>query len=274
MNAPLRTRRVLTAALTVSLLSAPVLPELAPVASAAPGVVASTPVLSATVLTPGREIGLRGTENTRTLEGYRGLGGKTVNGRVLRSDNLSKLTAADAQKLRKRGVVTVVDLRTGIEKQLQPNKKVPGARTVSADVLGGVSPLQMVDLGQAYTSFVTDRHARAQFRTTLLQIKDTAARGGTTLYHCSAGKDRTGWTSAVLLSILGVDRKTIDADFLASNHYRHASSNDVLSGVNIAWLNSSFAAAKRKYGSMDGYVRKGLGLSAADVASLRANLLS
>ncbi|WOC14430.1 tyrosine-protein phosphatase [Gordonia sp. MP11Mi] len=242
----------------------------APVAHAAPGLTESTP---STVIAPDREIGLAGTENTRTLAGYVGSDGKRVNDLVLRSDNLSKLTASDIAKLDERGLKTVVDLRTGIEKTVQPNKRLAGVTTVDGDVLGDVSPTALVDLNQAYRAFVTDANARAEFRDTILAIKDTAAHGGTTLYHCSAGKDRTGWTTAIVLTILGVDRPTIRADYLASNHYRHAASNDILNGVNIGWLNASYRAVERKYGSMDAYIHDGLKLTDDDIASLRDSLL-
>jgi protein-tyrosine phosphatase len=264
-------RRTAAIALSTSLLAAPAAATVVvSPASATPG---ANPALSSAVFTPGREIGLTGTQNTRTLDGYRGLGGKHVNDLVLRSDNLSKITAADTRKLTKRHVRTIVDLRTGLEKRFQANRPVPAARTVNADVLGGLPPIALVDLKQAYAAFVTDKQARTEIRRALLAIKSTAARGQTTLFHCSAGKDRTGWVSATLLTILGVDRGTIKADFLASNRFRHASPNDVLNGVNIGLLNTSFAAANRKYGSMDGYIRKGLRLTDADINSLRASLL-
>ncbi|MCF8610844.1 tyrosine-protein phosphatase [Gordonia sp. HY285] len=262
-------RRVAMIALSSALVAAPITVE-APAANAAPDVTASTP---STVITPDREIGLTGTENTRTLAGYVGEDGKRVNDLILRSDNLSKLTAADRATLDKRGLKTVVDLRTGIEKTVQPNKKFAGVTTVDADILGQVSPVALVDLDQAYRAFVTDANARAQYREAILAIKDTAADGGTTLYHCSAGKDRTGWTTAIVLTILGVDRATINADYLASNHYRHAASNDVLNGVNIGWLDASYRAAEKKYGSMDAYIRDGLKLTDGDIASLRDSLL-
>ncbi|MCF8569611.1 tyrosine-protein phosphatase [Gordonia sp. HY002] len=267
-NRPARTR-VAMIALSTALLASPIAAPA--VAHAAPGVIATA---SSSPTAPDREIGLAGTQNTRTLGGYVGTGGRTVNDRVLRSDSLSKLTAADVEKLTQRGLKTVVDLRTDIEKRVQPNKRVSGVETVDADVLGKVSPVALVDLDQAYRAFVTDANARAQIRAAIVAIKDTAADGGTTLFHCSAGKDRTGWTAAVLLTILGVDRSTIDADYLASNHYRHADATGPLNGVNIGWLNASFAAAQKKFGSMDGYLTDGLKLTDRDIASLRENLLN
>lgn len=281
VSSSIRRRRLaalaLSAALSVTALSVTVVvPTASSPALAAPA--AASPVATAAVtnsaITPGREIGLEGTINTRTLEGYRAADGRHVNGLVLRSDNLSRLTASDISALRARGLATVIDLRTGIERAVQPDRRVPGTRQVSADVLGQVSPLSLIDVASAYPEFVTDANARAQLRTAVLEIAKTAKTGRTTLFHCSAGKDRTGWVAAVLLTVLGVDRATIEADYLASNHYRRASATDPINGVDISMLNSAFAAADRVYGSMDGYLRKGLRLTDEDVDSLRSSLLS
>ncbi|MGO3325156.1 tyrosine-protein phosphatase [Gordonia sp. (in: high G+C Gram-positive bacteria)] len=264
---PTRTRLAMIALSGALLVSPAAVPA---VAHAAPS---ATATASTSPTAPDREIGLTGTQNTRTLAGYVGADGRTVNDRVLRSDSLAKLSAADVTKLDERGVKTVVDLRTDLEKRVQPDKPLAGVKTVDADVLGKVSPVALVDLDQAYRAFVTDANARAQIRAAVVAIEDTAADGGTTLFHCSAGKDRTGWTAAVLLTILGVGRSTIDADYLASNHFRHADSQDPLNGVNIGWLSTSFAAAEKKYGSMDGYITDGLKLTDRDITSLRASLL-
>ncbi|NED64041.1 tyrosine-protein phosphatase, partial [Streptomyces sp. SID10244] len=83
----------------------------------------------------------------------------------------------------------------------------------------------------------------------------------------------TGWASAVLLSILGVDRSTVEQDYLASNTFRHADAGDSLNGVNISSLRAAFAAADKTYGSFDNYVSKGLGLTAGDIAGLKKGLL-
>ena len=93
------------------------------------------------------------------------------------------------------------------------------------------------------------------------------------LFHCSAGKDRAGWTAAVLLTLLGVDRETVEADFLASNDYRHTSPADPFNGTNVEWLRSAFRTAEEAYGGFDGYVRDGLGLTDDEVAALREGLL-
>lgn len=270
-------RRTAAVALSWALLAGGPALAVAPAVAAPGGTPArslSTVTLPDKVLVPGREIGLRGTDNTRLLAGYRGRDGKVVNNLVLRSDNLSTITAADQRELAARTTAVVVDLRTGLERAVQPDRAVPGARWMSADILGTLPPVVLIDLPTAYRAFVTDAHARAEIRATLLAIKKTAAAGRTALFHCTAGKDRTGWIAATLLTILGVDRATIDADYLASNHYRHADPNDPLNGVNLGLLNASFREVRSRYGSFDRYLRAGLRLTDADLASLRSSLLT
>ncbi|MEV0104091.1 tyrosine-protein phosphatase, partial [Nocardia sp. NPDC050789] len=97
---------------------------------------------------------------------------------------------------------------------------------------------------------------------------------GGVLFHCTAGKDRTGWTSAVLLTLLGVDKDTVYYDYLLSNYYRGAKDGDMLNGVAASALDSAFDQATKSYGSFDGYVRDGLQLTDADIAALKAKLLA
>ena len=93
------------------------------------------------------------------------------------------------------------------------------------------------------------------------------------LFHCTAGKDRTGWTAAVLLPLLGVDRATVTGDYLLSNRYRDARADDPLNGVQRSWLDAAFDQVDRTYGSFSAYVRDGLRLDDREIAALRARLL-
>ncbi|GAB19099.1 putative protein-tyrosine-phosphatase [Gordonia effusa NBRC 100432] len=236
-----------------------------------------TPVLVAapaaaapkSLVAPERLIKLDGTQNTRTFDGYATADHKSISSAIIRSDNLSKLSSADKAKLSARKVTAVIDLRTSIERAAQPDHAIPGAKSYEKDILGGTPITNLIDLNSAYRSFITDRQARAQFASTLRIITRTVAAGDSVIFHCSAGKDRTGWTAAMVLTIAGVDRATVERDYLASNTYRHASPNDPLNGVNISWLRASFNTANKVYGSFDNYIRTGLGLSAKEVTALR-----
>ncbi|GAA3716713.1 tyrosine-protein phosphatase [Gordonia hankookensis] len=268
----LRRRLVYTAA-ALAVIGAPAIaPTAIGTATAAPSQMAATSAPAA--------FDLAGTVNTRTFTNYHTADGQSINGRVIRSDSLDKLTAADQKKLAGHRVTSIIDFRSDVERAVQPDRAVPGATAVNYNVFGSPVPIS-VDSGSAgltdtesqYREFVTSASARDAFRKTLLDIKSTAGKGDTVLYHCTAGKDRTGWASAVLLSILGVDRSTVEQDYLASNTFRHADAGDSLNGVNISSLRAAFAAADKTYGSFDNYVSKGLGLTAGDIAGLKKGLL-
>ncbi|AZG44125.1 tyrosine-protein phosphatase [Gordonia insulae] len=258
-------RRLVCAVSALGVIVAPtVLPTMIGTATAAP---------SRSVVAAPAAFDLAGTDNTRTFTSYRTTDGHAINDRVIRSDNLSRITPADQRKLSDDGVTSIIDLRTQIERTLQSDRPVPGATLETYDVLGAQPPTSLVDMQSSYRAFVTDASARQAFRKTLLDIKNTAGKSEATLFHCTAGKDRTGWAAAVLLTVLGVDRATVERDYLASNTFRHANANDPLNGVNIAWLRTSFAAADQTYGSFDNYVHQGLRLTDADITGLKKALL-
>ncbi|MFF2551327.1 tyrosine-protein phosphatase [Nocardia sp. NPDC058058] len=229
------------------------------------------------VNTADRSLNLQGVVNARDAGGYRTADGHTVRtGLVYRTGELTKATDSDLAVLASRNVKSVHDLRTTMEQQLMGVDKVPaGATEYHNDIIGQAPPQVMMSTLMAgtdlYRAFITAPGANEGFADVL---RDIANNPGAVLFHCTAGKDRTGWTSAVLLTILGVDRDTVTYDYLLSNYYRGASDTDALNGVNAAALNSAFDQANQSYGSFDNYVRDGLKLSDSDIAALKAKLLA
>ncbi|MFT3900244.1 MAG: tyrosine-protein phosphatase [Gordonia sp. (in: high G+C Gram-positive bacteria)] len=217
-----------------------------------------------------RLVALTGTKNTRTFATYRTVDGASITPRVMRSDTLAHLTDRDRRKLAARGLATVVDLRTLPERALQPDRGPVRAREHVVDIFGA-EVLENIDLDSAYKFFVTDAGARAGFARALRLISSTLGRDRAALFHCTSGKDRTGWTAALLLTIAGVDRATVERDYLASNKFRQARDGSS-EGVTLRWLRESIGEANSRYGSIDGYVRRGLGLTAHEVATLRHRL--
>lgn len=208
-------------------------------------------------------LNLGGVYDARTFADYRSADGSALGDRVIRSGDLQNLSNAGVAELRRRDVTTIVDLRTTVETQLKPNRAVPGARVVRADVMALAPLAGSADFPGMYRTFVDNPGARDAYRTTLLEVAKAGERDDSILIQCSAGRDRTGWASAVLLRIAGVEMKTVEADYLAGRN-----------GADVSWLRGAFAHADRMYGGFDGYLHKGLRLSDADIARVRTALLA
>ncbi|MEU6582904.1 tyrosine-protein phosphatase [Nocardia sp. NPDC046763] len=235
-------------------------------------------------------IKLDGATNFRDIGGYRTTDGHTVRtGVAFRSNRLAGLTDTDLIKLSAATVTLDVDLRSGSERSSAPDRVPTGAQYKVADVISfdsGISfhELPPITLGRAvidglingssdmvqsidYPFMVNFHGSDVAFGTLLRSIAGNT--GGATVYHCTSGKDRTGWATAVLLTLLGVPRDVVNADYLASN----AELGDP-KAVQLSWLEAAFNEVDRLYGSVDKYVRDGLGLDQATIDALRAKLLA
>ncbi|MBF6297480.1 tyrosine-protein phosphatase [Nocardia amamiensis] len=256
----------------------------APIAMAAGLAVAFGPVNgvalaeppAAPVISVDRSLPLQRVQNARDIGGYRTTDGRTVRtGLVFRTGQLSNATAEDLAALTDRRVRSVYDLRTVYERALGPDRVPAGATAQWSDVIGQAPPEVLATTltggDGLYRAFITAPGANEAFASVLRSVLDT---DGALLFHCTAGKDRTGWAAAVLLTLLGVDRATVTEDYLLSNRYRNARGDDPLNGVQQSWLDASFDQASQTYGSFDGYVREGLKLTEGDIAALRAELLA
>lgn len=255
--------------------------------------------------------------NLRDLGGTPLSGGRTVRpGLVLRSGQLDRLDLGADPVVAALGLRTVIDFRTDAERADRPDRVPAGARLLVADVLAdkvnagsGRMPAaaQLKDLlsdpvvaeehlgggkaqalfGDVYRSFVHSASAQAAYRLLLTEAADSAA--GPLLFHCTAGKDRTGWGATVILSLLGADDETLMAEYLSVNPAVKqafapmiegftAAGGDpeialALIGVFPSYLEAALAEVETRYGSMEKYVREGLGVSDEAVEALRARLV-
>ncbi|MEU2229925.1 tyrosine-protein phosphatase [Streptomyces vietnamensis] len=261
-----------------------------------------------------RRIPLQGAVNVRDLGGYVTYDGARVrHGLAYRSDHLAKLTDADLTTLAGLGLGTVVDLRIPLEVGYDgadrlPAGPVPVARPITDHGLFGqlmaaigsrdpVRQEEMLGDGRAaafmrevYRTFVTDPANRAAFAATLRDLADP--RRGPLLFHCTSGKDRTGWTSWLLLTLLGVPEASARADYLASNTFRAAYDARVREGlkqgglmqnpelivplqeVRTEYLDTALDQVRASYGSLFRYVSVGLGLELRELAALRERLVA
>jgi protein-tyrosine phosphatase len=258
-------------------------------ACAAKPVRPTTPVPDSAVHAP-RVIPLQGAQNFRDIGGYRTADGRRVKwGLIYRSADLSKLTEADLAILNSLGVQTVFDLRSTSERRSAPDVFAGRSITVTLDY-----EINTQAISSALRSRPTAESLRSALSTTypvLLTSLQPEYRqlfnellGGkdATIYHCTAGKDRTGMATALILSALGVPRETIFADYLMSNRFYHPAANAtpmgglppelsaVLMSVDESYLQAFFDSIDAQYGSVDNYLDKALGVDAAKIARLRA----
>jgi protein-tyrosine phosphatase len=159
-----------------------------------------------------RTIALSGASNFRDLGGYVGHGGRPLKWRHLfRADHLAALTPADLARLGELGITRSADFRGATERAAQAYA-LPGVTTHSLDIEPlliqqalqahgqHLTPAQAVRLmHDTYRSFVTDNAPRFAQLFELLLDSDAPL-----VFHCTAGKDRTGFAAALILLALGV----------------------------------------------------------------------
>jgi protein-tyrosine phosphatase len=170
-------------------------------------------------LTVERIIELEGAVNFRDLGGYVTDDGRHTRWRTLfRADGLGELTEPDFDILRQLGIRTVIDLRTGHE--LQQSRFDVEAHPVGFHHFPFIKSLGNADdferapgfLGTQYQEMLQDAATQIVGALTALAAPDARPA----VFHCTAGKDRTGLLSALMLSLLGVPEETVVADYALS----------------------------------------------------------
>ena len=253
---------------------------------------------------PPRLLPLSGTLNTRDLGGYETEDGRRVRmGRLYRSDQLSDLDRQDVARLEEIGLRTVFDLRTEAERHGEPDRLPAGTRlvplTMSHPSMDPQVLANRILWGNVSEDYFEQMLVRAN-RTFALDhgrelaelVRDlVAADTFPALLHCTYGKDRTGFASAMILEILGVPWETVVEDYLLSNAYlkpridrtarliwigsrfriSRESARDLL-GVNRAYLESARQAILDEHGSSSEYL-KAIGLDDSTLERLRDALL-
>ena len=245
--------------------------------------------------TPQRSLGLQGASNFRDLGGYLGAEGKRVVWRKLfRSDNLARLTAADADAILDMAVRRSYDLRGVHERAATPyvvkgltQHNLPIEPTVvqrMQDMLAAgnaVTPPIAVSLMQeTYRGFVEHNADRfAALFNAMLSSDDPL------VFHCTAGKDRTGFAAALILHTLGVGQADIMTDYLLTNVlYQRpdtpSATTTPIEALRVIWqvqpdfLQAAFDTVNAQWGNTDNYLAKALGIGAREKEALRAQYLA
>jgi len=261
---------------------------------------------------PGEAIVLATLPNLRDAGGWPTADGRRVRTGVLfRSTALDRLDEADADAVVALGIRSVVDFRTSLERENQPDRVLEGVRGLIEDVLADsevAAPAQMAAffreparalaflesgrgddaMRSAYREFVTLPSARrglATFYRLLLADEDLPV-----LYHCTTGKDRTGWATAALLTLLGVSEDDVYREYLLTNEQllpaleflfqrfeAHGAPRELLVpvlGVDRSYLDEAFATMRAEFDTIERYFTLALGISDAEQEQLRERLLA
>ncbi|WP_439105462.1 tyrosine-protein phosphatase [Congregibacter sp.] len=244
-----------------------------------------------------RHLGLAGSPNFRDAGGYSCDGGAMAWRQVFRSGHLASLSEEDRARLSALDLQMVIDLRRADERQMEPSWLPDGVALVGADITpgsqGSAIYADSTQLGgaQAMFEFMCDINREfvdsqtASYRDVFAELLSSDAER--VLFHCSAGKDRTGFAVAVLQMALGVSLEDIEADYLLSRHYYlpeqqtarvrqkypvdHLKDADLrpMMQTELAYLHSALEAMTRSYGDHEDYLRDGLGLGEQERRELR-----
>jgi protein-tyrosine phosphatase len=250
-----------------------------------------------------RQIKLIGGSNFRDVGGYRTKDGKTVRwGQMFRAANVGAYTPEDQARLKALGVSSMIDLRSSRERKGDANAWMAGANMgywardyeLSGGNLGGLAAnlskltpeLMRETMTKGYRGFPKEQ--AASYREMFARL---TGKPGPVMINCTAGKDRTGMGTALVLTALGVPYETVMQDFLLSNVMLDADAlkrdgmlkmisaslppevAKPLIGVEPAYLDAGFDQIRKDYGSVEAYLEKELGVGPKEIKILRKRML-
>ena len=252
---------------------------------------------------------LKSVRNLRDLGGMPAADGRRIRSkRLLRSGRLSGLAKADAVELRHLPLVRVLDLRTTGEIVGEPDPQEllePAAwehlSVLSTSALGITQDESFTEIVRHFSDYHEDAQLQSiQFYPSIL-VSSASKRDwrrffevlldtedGAVLWHCTAGKDRTGLAAFLVETALGVPQDLVVEDYLASNFYTEPMVEEflresalshvapklmemlhVLFTVSPSYLQVAVAAVLERYGTLDAYFEEALGMDAARIERLR-----
>ena len=258
---------------------------------------------------------LFGAPNARDLGGLPTMDGRAIRpGLLLRSGELAGITERDAQTLAAYPLRTVVDFRTDLEREQKPDRVLPGVQYVHCPIVeqaaAGLTREEHNDpyaavvahakamagrerafMCELYRSLVTQKFSIAHYRQFFALL--LAQIDGALLYHCTAGKDRVGVGTMLLLTALGVDWPVIVENYLITNDRMAATTDCLLTAVadydlseperevirtfdraDAAFLTAARDVITEQYGSVDAFLTQALGVGAAEREILQARYLT
>jgi protein-tyrosine phosphatase len=202
---------------------------------------------------------------------------------LYRSDHLGALDEHDAAQIGALGITRVLDFR-GVEERSAAVCRLPGVTVHSLpieptivqklqELLASGAPLTATEVSvhmqDTYRGFV--RHSTPRFAEFFAHL---LASDEPTVFHCTAGKDRTGLAAALLLKAVGASDDEVMRDYLLTNERVELpqvsrmglprAAMEVLWRVQPSFLEAAFDEARARHGSLEAYLRDGLALGDAD----------
>lgn len=244
--------------------------------------------------------------NFRDLGGLKGYNGQTIKeGQLFRSSNLNNLSQKEIQTLISLNIHTIVDFRDETEKKEKPDVTIPSIDYIPINILGESSQASpdvktmFNNLNQAdelmkniYIQFIISKQAQQGYRSFLnLLLKEESTP---LVFHCTFGKDRTGFGAALILKILGVSESDIFSNYVKSNQELELFNEQILNElkknfsltdkklnelkpllqVNTEQLKIAFSTIKKNYQTFDNYLEKVFDFDAEKITIFREKYLS
>ncbi len=220
---------------------------------------------------------------------------------LYRSGSLHQLTDRDLTRLSSLDLKWIVDFRSSKEKEMEPDglPASMAARLVEIPILDSSTQIyqssrhdilkQLKYIDSVQSLVTTNRELATRFTAEMRKFMDLllSSNGRPILFHCTAGKDRTGFAAAILLRMLGVPQEVVMQDYLLTNRYFYSAHRrnifllrmlkgrkvaDVVSGLvsaDPAYLSAAFQTIDQNHGSFENYIHEALGLVTRDVDCLR-----
>ena len=264
-----------------------------------------------------QSIDLKSVKNSRELGGYITQDGKTVKkGRLLRTGRLCNISDEDLKILKEKYVIGyIIDFRMPMEAQSDKDPVIENTLYRNFDIIDytmfesgdkmqeGIKttdPSEILPLivstgalnDDAYIKYADNDKAKAAFREFFRIIRD-ADENRSVLWHCTSGKDRTGIASMLILTVLGIDEKTVIDDYLLTNEFNRKEIEQTeklfrslgfdenmcekavlaFSGVKDTFMKNLISHLKNRYGSVKGYIQTALDVTDEDIRIIRKKYL-
>lgn len=221
-----------------------------------------------------KNIPLLGAQNFRDLGGIRLTNGRYVKwGKLFRSDELARLTESDIEYLDSMRIRSIIDFRTENEVKKSPDKSIPTVKfnyplainpgaASSSNIHCTESDSSLVQQMQnMYRQYIREPYSLRAFRILFIIIQNNLS--APIVMHCSAGKDRTGIATALILLALGASESTVIENYMESNRHiplkyqefmKRYPRTQALFSVKRSYINAALDEIKINYGSIDSFL--------------------